>query len=75
MTIDPQRTVRLTPRESEVLRALARGRTYVQVADALGVSLNTVAGVVRTMATFDLLICLIPSGLRVSGPSGALRVA
>jgi len=49
MPIDPQRAVRLTPRESEVLRMLARGRTYVQVADALGVSLNTVASHVKNL--------------------------
>ena len=35
--------VRLTPRESDVLRLIARGCTYSQVADRLGVSLHTVA--------------------------------
>lgn len=34
--------VRLTPRECDVLRHIARGCTYEQVADRLGVSLNTV---------------------------------
>jgi len=33
----------LTPRESETLRLIARGCTYEQTADQLGVSLNTIA--------------------------------
>jgi DNA-binding CsgD family transcriptional regulator len=33
----------LTPRESDVLRLIARGCTYEQTADRLGVSLHTVA--------------------------------
>ena len=33
----------LTPREIDVLRLIARGCTYQQVADRLGVSLHTVA--------------------------------
>jgi DNA-binding NarL/FixJ family response regulator len=33
--------VRLTSRETDVLRLLARGLTYIQVSDRLGVSLNT----------------------------------
>lgn len=41
--------VRLTSREADVLRALARGRTYVQVADELGVSPNTVASHVKNL--------------------------
>lgn len=36
------RTARLTPRESDVLRLIARGCTYAQVADQLGISLHTV---------------------------------
>jgi DNA-binding CsgD family transcriptional regulator len=36
-------TVRLTGREAEVLRLLARGRTYAQAADQLGMSAHTVA--------------------------------
>jgi DNA-binding CsgD family transcriptional regulator len=36
-------TTTLTPRESEVLRLLARGRSYGQIALQLGVSINTVA--------------------------------
>ena len=40
---------RLTSREADVLRALARGRTYVQVADELGVSPNTVASHVKNL--------------------------
>lgn len=35
-------TVSLTPRESDVLRLIARGCTYVQTADRLGVSQHTV---------------------------------
>jgi LuxR family transcriptional regulator, maltose regulon positive regulatory protein len=35
-------TTRLTPRESDVLRLIARGCTYAQAADRLGVSLHTV---------------------------------
>ena len=35
-------TARLTPRESDVLRLIARGCTYAQVADRLGISLHTV---------------------------------
>jgi DNA-binding CsgD family transcriptional regulator len=37
-----QVVVRLTGREAEVLRLIARGCTYVQVAVALGISANTV---------------------------------
>jgi DNA-binding CsgD family transcriptional regulator len=37
-----QGMVRLTGREAEVLRLIARGCTYVQVAAALGISANTV---------------------------------
>lgn len=40
-------TPRLTPRESDVLRLIAHGCTYVQVADRLGVSLHTVASHVK----------------------------
>jgi DNA-binding CsgD family transcriptional regulator len=36
-------TVRLTGREAEVLRLLARGRTYAQAAEQLGMSAHTVA--------------------------------
>jgi DNA-binding CsgD family transcriptional regulator len=41
--------VHLTPREIEVLRSLAQGCTYAQVADRLGVSLNTVASHVKNL--------------------------
>jgi DNA-binding CsgD family transcriptional regulator len=37
-----QVVVRLTGREAEVLRLIARGCTYVQVAVALGISASTV---------------------------------
>jgi DNA-binding CsgD family transcriptional regulator len=33
----------LTPRETDVLRLMARGHTYIQIGDQLGVSLHTVA--------------------------------
>lgn len=39
--------VRLTPRESDVLRLIARGCTYAQVAERLGVSLHTVTSHVK----------------------------
>ncbi|HZM36144.1 MAG TPA: LuxR C-terminal-related transcriptional regulator [Burkholderiales bacterium] len=35
--------IRLTPRESQVLKLLAHGCTYSQVADRLGMSHHTVA--------------------------------
>lgn len=37
----------LTPRETEVLQHIARGCTYVQVADRMGVSLHTVCSHVK----------------------------
>jgi DNA-binding CsgD family transcriptional regulator len=37
----------LTARESEVLRLMARGRTYAQIGEDLGVSLHTVTSHVR----------------------------
>lgn len=37
----------LTARESEVLRLVARGRTYAQIGDDLGVSLHTVTSHIR----------------------------
>jgi DNA-binding CsgD family transcriptional regulator len=39
--------VRLTPRESDVIRFIALGCTYVQVADRLGISVHTVASHVK----------------------------
>jgi len=41
--------IRLTARESDVLRLLARGLTYSQVSDALGVSLHTVTSHIKNM--------------------------
>jgi DNA-binding CsgD family transcriptional regulator len=39
---DVGQNVCLTGREAQVLRLIARGCTYVQVADQLGMSVNTV---------------------------------
>jgi len=39
----------LTPREIDVLRLLARGCTYTQIAGRLGVSLHTVASHVKNL--------------------------
>jgi len=36
------KSIRLTTRESDVIRLIAHGRTYAQVGDDLGVSLHTV---------------------------------
>jgi DNA-binding NarL/FixJ family response regulator len=41
--------IRLTSREANVLQLLARGRTYEQVSDELGVSLHTVASHVKNI--------------------------
>jgi len=43
----PQENTRLTPRESDVLRLIAHGCTYVQVADRLGVSPHTVTSHIK----------------------------
>ena len=42
-----QVVVRLTGREADVLRLIARGCTYVQVADVLGISANTVGSHIK----------------------------
>jgi LuxR family maltose regulon positive regulatory protein len=39
----------LTSREIDVLRLLARGWTYTQIADRLGVSLHTVASHIKSL--------------------------
>src|SRR5439155_26234329 len=39
----------LTPREIDVLRLLARGCSYTQIADRLGVSLHTVASHIKNL--------------------------
>lgn len=49
MPDDDARTVPLTPREGDVLRELARGLTYQQVAGVLSVSANTVRAHVRSI--------------------------
>ena len=40
-------TVRLTGREAEVLRLIARGCTYAQVAELLGMSAHTVGSHIK----------------------------
>ena len=42
-------TIRLTSREAEVLQLLARGCTYSQIGDRLGVSLHTVESHVKNV--------------------------
>ncbi len=42
-------TISLTPREREVLCLLARGCTYLQVSDRLGMSCNTVASHIKNI--------------------------
>lgn len=42
-----QASVRLTCRESQVLRLIARGCTYSQVAEQLGMSAHTVASHIK----------------------------
>jgi DNA-binding NarL/FixJ family response regulator len=49
MTNGLEAAIQLTSRESDVLRLLARGLTYSQVSDALGVSLHTVASHVKNV--------------------------
>lgn len=39
--------IRLTPRESQVLKLLAHGCTYARVADRLGVSTHTVCSHIK----------------------------
>jgi len=48
--VDPKSSpASLTPREADVLRHIARGCTYAQAADRLGVSLHTVCSHVKNM--------------------------
>ena len=42
-------TIRLTSREAEVLRLLARGCAYAQVSDWFGVSLHTVESHIKNV--------------------------
>lgn len=42
-------TIRLTARETELLRLLARGCTYMQISDRLGVSVHTVESHVKNI--------------------------
>ena len=44
-----QASICLTPREADVLRLLARGCTYSQISDRLGVSLHTVESHVKNV--------------------------
>jgi DNA-binding CsgD family transcriptional regulator len=41
--------LKLTPRERQVLRLLASGFTYAQVAQALGISLHTVGSHIKNV--------------------------
>ena len=41
--------LKLTPREREVLRLLAAGLTYAQMAHALGVSLHTISSHIKNV--------------------------
>jgi DNA-binding CsgD family transcriptional regulator len=43
-----EKTVRLTGREAEVLRLIARGHSYSQAADRLGMSAHTVASHIKS---------------------------
>lgn len=43
----PDATTRLTPRESDVLRLIARGCTYAQIAHRLGISQHTVTSHIK----------------------------
>jgi DNA-binding CsgD family transcriptional regulator len=56
----------LTPRESDVLRLIARGYTYAQVANRLGVSVHTVTSHIKS--TYRKL------GVR-SGAAAVMRAA
>jgi DNA-binding CsgD family transcriptional regulator len=47
MVKEAEVVVRLTGREAEVLRLIARGRTYVQVAAELGMSAHTVGSHIK----------------------------
>jgi DNA-binding CsgD family transcriptional regulator len=47
--IDMRMTIRLTSREAEVLQLLARGRTYLQISDRLGMSVHTVQSHVKNV--------------------------
>ena len=49
MKNDLTEIIRLTPREAEVLGLLARGRTYAQVSEGLGVSSYTVASHIKNV--------------------------
>ena len=42
-------TIHLTAREAEVLESLARGCTYIQVGDRLGMSVHTVESHVKNL--------------------------
>jgi len=79
--------VQLTPREIDVLRSLAHGCTYSQVADRLGVSLNTVATHVKNLYRklavrsaraavwrgFELRLLARPQGQDARGAESAAR--
>lgn len=78
-------TMRLTSREVEVLQLLARGCTYSQVSDRLGVSLHTVESHVKNVyrkldvhsaraaiwRAVELRLFGAPDGLHITSPGVA----
>ena len=44
---EPGEEIRLTAREADILRLIARGHTYAQAAARLGISLHTVAAHIK----------------------------
>ena len=47
VSVRPDATAELSPREREVLNGLAEGELYKQIADRLGVSIHTVRNYIR----------------------------
>ena len=46
-TGEPGEKIRLTAREADILRLIARGHTYAQAAARLGISVHTVAAHIK----------------------------
>ena len=53
-------TVRLTGREAEVLRLIACGCTYAEVAEQLGMSAHTVGSHIKNAWTASLMLTRCP---------------